>query len=93
MKIERFNEASNLMSEMQQIRNALNSFYFEYEKRKLKNNFNIELTISDCKITREINRIDEFKELLQDKIDIIINEIKEELEYKLRELEKDFKDL
>ena len=93
MKIERFNEASNLMREMQQIRNALNSFYFEYEERKLKNNFNIELTISDCKITKEINRIDEFKELLQDKIDIIINEIKEELEYKLRELEKDFKDL
>ena len=93
MKIERFNEASNLMREIEQIKKALNSFYFEYEERKLKNNFNIELTISDCKITKEINRIDEFKELLQDKIDIIINEIKEEMEYKLRELEKDFKEL
>jgi hypothetical protein len=93
MKIERFNEASALVGEIEKLKRVLNSLCFEYKERRNREDFKLQLMVSRNDISISLNGANEIKELFKDKIDVVINEMEEEINYKIKELEKEFKEL
>jgi hypothetical protein len=95
MKKEKFEEALTLINEINELKKTINSFVFEYKERRKKEMyyFDMHLKVSQCDITKHINRNEELRNLFIDKIDIVINEMEEEINYKINQLEKEFKEL